>query len=454
MTRRTAALERAALAALVALAADGSGPVAPAAASAPAVPASGRHCFVVAGDTLSGEVRLTVAADRRVGGSAAATVHDAEAGYSTSYRQALSGVAQGDRLDLEVVTWIEHDRQVARETWRLAAGRLDTGRTVYTAVDCAGRDDPLAAAEKVVERLGTVAGELTIGRQEPEPLPVWAVRLGGELVRRFDARDEGDELAAFPQPSLLRRIGGGVAPFDEVVVLQQHGGGNACNGGPLWLLGLRRDGDFSASPAIDFCGGGEPHVERDGERLRIEIPGGPPNRGEGWVAGETWVYEEGVLRRLAGEAAGDGAADAAGGREPWATCRAAGTVDAPAPLAAEALASFYRRVLAAFELPDDAPAAAWTLWRCMDGEVWACVVGANLPCGERADASDVPAEPLRRYCREHADAGAIPAAVTGRATVHLWRCAGGRPEIAATWSEPDPRGFHRPLWRRVEPPAP
>lgn len=421
-------------------------------AAAADAPAPGRHCFAVAGDTLSGEVRLTVAADGRVSGAAAAAIHDDEAGYYTSYRQALTGVARGERLDLEVVTWIEEDRQIARETWTLREAGLDTGRTVFPAVDCAGRDDPLAAAEEIVERLDTAAGELTIGRQEPEPLAVWALRVGGELVRRFDARDEADDLAASPQPTVLRRFVSGVAPFDEVVVVQQHGGGNACDGGPLWLLGLRRDGSFSASPTIDVCGGREPRVERDGGRIRIEVPGGPPNRGEGWIPGETWLYEGGTLRRLAGGAAG--ATAVAEPPEPWATCRAAGTLDDPAPLPPEAAADLHNRVRQAFDLADDAPVAAWTVWRCMDGEVWACVVGANLPCGERADTSDVPAEPLRRFCREHPDSDSIPAAVTGRATVHLWRCADGRPEVAGTWSEPDARGFHREIWRRIDPPGP
>ena len=33
-------------------------------------------------------------------------------------------------------------------------------------------------------------------------------------------------------------------------------------------------------------------------------------------------------------------------------------------------------------------------WRCMDGNLWFCVVGANLPCGEKADRSDAPTQAM------------------------------------------------------------
>lgn len=142
---------------------------------------------------------------------------------------------------------------------------------------------------------------------------------------------------------------------------------------------------------------------------------------------------------------------------PWAYCRAAGTEDEPDSerLGPETAAAFHGRVREVFDLPDDLPeerVSAWTAWRCMDGEVWACIAGANLPCRERADTRREPSEPLRSYCRDHPEADVIPAAVTGRATVYSWRCAGGRPEVAAQWSEPDPRGFHGGIWRRIDPP--
>lgn len=144
--------------------------------------------------------------------------------------------------------------------------------------------------------------------------------------------------------------------------------------------------------------------------------------------------------------------------EPWATCRAAGTRDTPEPVQLEPAApvALLEGVRETFDLPDDMPeetVAVWTVWRCVDGEVWACVVGANLPCSEKADTGRAPAEPLREYCRDRPDGETIPAVVTGRATVYTWRCVGGQPEVERQWSEPDARGFHRDLWKRIEPPA-
>jgi hypothetical protein len=56
---------------------------------------------------------------------------------------------------------------------------------------------------------------------------------------------------------------GGAGGRAEVVLVQQHMAGNACNGGPLWLLGLRRDASYAVSSAIDFFGGADPIVSRE-----------------------------------------------------------------------------------------------------------------------------------------------------------------------------------------------
>jgi hypothetical protein len=143
--------------------------------------------------------------------------------------------------------------------------------------------------------------------------------------------------------------------------------------------------------------------------------------------------------------------------EPWAYCRGAGTVDAPEtlPLDPDATAALVGRVRETFDLADDMPAEvleAGTVWRCMDGQVWACVVGANLPCSEKADTSRTPSEAVREHCREQPDAEVVPANVTGRATVYSWRCVNGQPEVDGQWSKPDAQGFHAEIWRRVEPP--
>ena len=55
-----------------------------------------------------------------------------------------------------------------------------------------------------------------------------------------------------------------------------------------------------------------------------------------------------------------------------------------------------------------------SFWRCMNGVVYACTVGANLPCQERADTSRKPTESMTNFCHNNPQAEVIPAVVTGR----------------------------------------
>ena len=90
-------------------------------------------------------------------------------------------------------------------------------------------------------------------------------------------------------------------------------------------------------------------------------------------------------------------------------------------------------------------------WRCMDGQVWVCPLGANLPCGEKADLSRDPAPALTSYCEDNPGSD-IPAYVTGRATVYSWGCAGSAPEIQRQLFTPDAAGYLSEFWKQVSPP--
>ena len=140
--------------------------------------------------------------------------------------------------------------------------------------------------------------------------------------------------------------------------------------------------------------------------------------------------------------------------DPFAYCASVGTVDAPdarytGPPVPTAVAEGLRR---AFGAPPTAPADAFTrgtTWRCMDGKVYACTVGANLPCDARADTSRTPSAAIAEYCRANADAASVPAYVTGRSTVYEWRCAGGAPVIGRQFVQPDARGFLSNIWHEI-----
>ncbi len=152
-------------------------------------------------------------------------------------------------------------------------------------------------------------------------------------------------------------------------------------------------------------------------------------------------------------ALGARAEEAGSGREftdPFAYCASVGTVDRPdarwdgAALPPEVADGLVRIGLLAASAPEAARHNA--VWRCMDGNLWVCAFGANLPCTETADTSRTPSSATADYCRENPDSDFVPAFVTGRATVYAWRCRGGAAEIERQLETPDARGFQSGIW--------
>src|SRR4051794_34290004 len=134
--------------------------------------------------------------------------------------------------------------------------------------------------------------------------------------------------------------------------------------------------------------------------------------------------------------------------DPFAYCAAVGTADAPGPrytgpAVPEAIA---RGLRAALGVPADAPPSPdpfsqHSVWRCMEGKVYACTFGANLPCLEKADTGRRPSAGMAAFCRKNPGAPSIAAAVTGRATVYRWRCEGGEPTVVEQVFRVDDRGY-------------
>lgn len=176
--------------------------------------------------------------------------------------------------------------------------------------------------------------------------------------------------------------------------------------------------------------------------------------GVGLMAGVTEATSQGNITSAASPAPGSG--PQARFSDPFAYCAAVGTIDAPdsrytGPKVLEVVAQGLKK---AFGAPADAPLEPFlrnTFWRCMDGQVYACTVGANLPCQERADASRKPAQGMTDFCEENPHAEVIPAFVTGRATVYEWACANGAPEVVRQFAQPDARGFLSNIWYAISP---
>lgn len=136
--------------------------------------------------------------------------------------------------------------------------------------------------------------------------------------------------------------------------------------------------------------------------------------------------------------------------DPFLYCAAIGTIDAPdaryvGPARAEAVIKDLRKKAG---IADDAPddlVAAGTVWRCKDSHVWACFVGANLPCS-KANTSSTPQPGMTDFCKKNPKAGNIPAVVTGHETIYDWRCVDGTAQVVRQRYTPDAQGFVSDFW--------
>ncbi len=142
--------------------------------------------------------------------------------------------------------------------------------------------------------------------------------------------------------------------------------------------------------------------------------------------------------------------------DPFTYCAAVGTIDAAdarysGPKVPDAIAQGLRK---AFNAPPDAPLDPFvrnSFWRCMGGKVFACNVGANIPCEGKADTSKTPNEGITSWCKSNPNTDFIPAVATGRETVYAWRCANGAPQIVSQVLTPDARGFISNFWYAINP---
>ena len=141
--------------------------------------------------------------------------------------------------------------------------------------------------------------------------------------------------------------------------------------------------------------------------------------------------------------------------DPFAYCAAVSTIDAPdAQYAGPAMPdAIIQGMIGQGIVTADAPLDFQdnAVWRCMDGRVWVCHFGANLPCQEKADTSQEPTQAMQEFCQANPTAEIIPAAVTGRATVYEWTCSDGQPQAGRQVFQRDRQGFLANLWVELAP---
>ncbi len=135
-------------------------------------------------------------------------------------------------------------------------------------------------------------------------------------------------------------------------------------------------------------------------------------------------------------------------------CAAVGTLDSPdarytGPRTPEAVLTGLRQAL---NIPATTPNDQFersTFWRCMGGKVYACNVGANIPCTTKAVTDKTPTQAMNDYCKANPKSDFLPAVVTGRATVYSWQCTDGTPTIAKELTKPDAAGFLSMFWYEI-----
>lgn len=135
--------------------------------------------------------------------------------------------------------------------------------------------------------------------------------------------------------------------------------------------------------------------------------------------------------------------------DPFGYCAAIRNIDTPIGGASPVPAALKPYLARALGLPaDSATVPESYYWRCMSGAVYVCAIGANIPCGAKADRArrNIGAE---HYCRENPDATSVPAYATGHASIYSWSCSAGDAKPGRRLARVDHRGFRADFWYRV-----
>ena len=127
-------------------------------------------------------------------------------------------------------------------------------------------------------------------------------------------------------------------------------------------------------------------------------------------------------------------------------CRGGATDDTPRPIP-DSLVPVSVQLFGLEAMPEEQVRRS-TLYRCAEGQVLVCNLGANLPCGKANTRSDLPQADA--WCAENAGSDFIPMYVTGHDTIYRWRCDGTKAAISGEPLQVDRRGFIARLWKPVD----
>lgn len=89
---------------------------------------------------------------------------------------------------------------------------------------------------------------------------------------------------------LLRHFDGPAGP-KSILLFQATTAGNACNGGPLFFVRVSKDAPPTYSDVFDHCGGPDPMVGAMPDKILINVPAHPPNKGTGVIPARNMEYD-------------------------------------------------------------------------------------------------------------------------------------------------------------------
>jgi hypothetical protein len=130
---------------------------------------------------------------------------------------------------------------------------------------------------------------------------------------------------------------------------------------------------------------------------------------------------------------------------PGASCARLSNDDRVRPIP-QSLAAEAREALGIAAAEPDADLVRTTVYRCMDGLVWVCNHGANLPCA-KANVARVSAG-AHAWCKANPGASDVPAYATGHDTIYSWTCAGTKAVVSRAIPV-DKRGFAADQWKPI-----
>jgi hypothetical protein len=97
--------------------------------------------------------------------------------------------------------------------------------------------------------------------------------------------------------------------------------------------------------------------------------------------------------------------------------------------------------------PEESELQTEANYRCMDGKVLTCFIGANLPCAKINTERNNPG--AAEYCKTAKNGDTPPMVATGHDALYAYTCQNGKAVVSGTVWALDKRGFAKKLWAEV-----